>query len=88
MKYEWQLMNQINVQLGLNNIRQIETHMSMVAKGDLSASKYFSLSKRLQEKAVLAFAENKTLFFCGTSISTTLLPHGTPYGMGQANDKC
>ncbi|KAL3480489.1 FAD/NAD(P)-binding domain-containing protein [Aspergillus californicus] len=56
--------SRINVQLGLNNIHQIKTHMSMVAKGDISASKYASLSKQLQEKAVLSFAENMTLFFC------------------------
>ncbi|KAF5859194.1 hypothetical protein ETB97_003207 [Aspergillus alliaceus] len=56
--------SRINVQLGLNNIRQIKTHMSMVAKGNISENKYHSMSKRLQEKAVLAFAENKTLFFC------------------------
>ncbi|KAL2837590.1 hypothetical protein BJX68DRAFT_272985 [Aspergillus pseudodeflectus] len=56
--------SRINIQLGLNNIHQINTHMSMVAKGDLSVSRYYSMSKHLQEKAVLAFAENKTMFFC------------------------
>ncbi|KAE8325364.1 FAD/NAD(P)-binding domain-containing protein [Aspergillus sergii] len=84
--------SRINVQLGLNNIHQIDTHMSMVAKGDLPASKYFSLSKQLQEKAVIAFAENKTLFFCvycpedhsgsyDDSMSSTMFGIHVPLGM-------
>ena len=56
---------QINVQLGLNNLSTITSHLSMVTKADLPTSKYLKMSRRLREIPVLAFAENKTLFFCG-----------------------
>lgn len=55
--------------MGLNNIKQIESHISFIAKNDLPTSRFLQMSPQLHEKPVMSFADGKAIFFAGKSIS-------------------
>lgn len=57
--------SKVNKQIGLQNIHAIEGYTSMVAKNDLPTKRYLQLSKRLQKRQIITFADSLSLYFSG-----------------------
>ncbi|KAK0109974.1 hypothetical protein ONS95_002641 [Cadophora gregata] len=56
--------SKVNRTLGLNNISQVESHISMSAKNDLPTKNYLSMTPALRETPIMAMADNIPLYFC------------------------
>lgn len=56
-------LNQINRQLGLDNIKYIDTHVTFVTKGRLPTDKFLALPKVIIDAPVMTLADQKTMFF-------------------------
>lgn len=66
----------MNKQIGLDNITQLDSYVSMIAKNVLPTKRYLATNPRIVAKPVLAFADRKSVYFCGqwsTSFSSMRL---------------
>ena len=57
--------DQINKQIGLNNIQQLTSHISMIAKNELPTKTYLKTNPEICQQPTLVFDDAKTLYFCG-----------------------
>ena len=66
-KYKTHLLtyDQINKQVGLNNLVQVDDYTSMVAKSNLPAQRLRESNPKILEKPILTFADAKTMYYCG-----------------------
>ncbi|KAG4271861.1 hypothetical protein FPRO04_10593 [Fusarium proliferatum] len=55
--------SKVNLQLGLDNIKQITSHVSLIAKQELPNSRLRQMSPQLQQKPVMTFADRKSFFY-------------------------
>ncbi|GME56078.1 Monooxygenase FAD-binding protein [Neofusicoccum parvum] len=55
----------INKQMGLNNISEIRSHVSMLAKAELPTERFLQMRPQLFKGPVISFVDNKTFFFAG-----------------------
>lgn len=53
------------MQLGLNNINQVKTHISFISKNELPTTKFMKMDPSVRGKPVMSFADKKGIFFCG-----------------------
>jgi len=58
-------LHQINKQIGLDNLTELKSHVSMIAKNELPTKKYLEMTPRIARKPVMTFADAKSLYFCG-----------------------
>ncbi|KAH7393682.1 hypothetical protein BKA64DRAFT_746705 [Cadophora sp. MPI-SDFR-AT-0126] len=56
--------SKVNRMLGLNNISQIDSHISMIAKNDLPTKDYLAMTPALHETPIMIMAEKKVMYFC------------------------
>lgn len=55
----------MNKQIGLDNISDVEGYVSMIAKNELPTKRFLATNPRIVEKPILAFADNKSMYYCG-----------------------
>jgi len=58
-------MKQINRQLGLGNLKQLNSHISMISKCELPTETFLRLTPALRDFPVMAFTDDKSLYFAG-----------------------
>jgi hypothetical protein len=55
----------MNQQLGLNNISQVNTHVSFICKNELPTHQFLKMAPRVRGKPIMTFSDKKAMFFCG-----------------------
>ncbi|KAL1614455.1 hypothetical protein SLS56_012094, partial [Neofusicoccum ribis] len=66
----------INKQLGLNNISEIRSHVSMLAKAELPTERFLQMRPELFKGPVISFVDDKAFFFAGV-VSQGVYPFDT-----------
>ncbi|KAF4553884.1 FAD-binding domain-containing protein 42 [Elsinoe fawcettii] len=56
--------SRINGQLGLDNLRQLDSHTVVISKCDLPSHRFRELAPQLRDYPVMTFSDNKTLYYC------------------------
>lgn len=55
----------MNQQLGLNNLKEIKTHVQLLIKQEMPTKQLLTLGREFTSGPVLAFADNQTFYFSG-----------------------
>lgn len=55
----------MNLQLGLNNLNEVNTHAQLLIKQEMPTEKLLTLGREFTSGPVLAFANNRTFYFSG-----------------------
>lgn len=57
----------MNEQLGLNNIKDISSTITVLAKAELPTKTFLGMNQRLRAGPVMTFSDKKAFFFAGIS---------------------
>jgi hypothetical protein len=55
----------VNKQLGLDNIKDISSFVTFIAKAELPTKTFLGMSQGLRAGPVMTFADNKAFYFAG-----------------------
>jgi hypothetical protein len=55
----------VNRQLGLNNLRQINTHAQLLIKQEMPTEDLLALGREFTSGPILAFADGRSFYFSG-----------------------
>jgi hypothetical protein len=56
----------VNKQLGLDNIKDISSFVTFIAKAELPTNTFLGMSQGLRAGPVMTFADKKAFYFAGT----------------------